>query len=408
MSDPQPASPASPAGLADLAAGTRRQVDLLGVELAEIDLLVAQARSEAGRHEQRRVQAAEKSKAATDRGADAAELAELGRQLVAATRRAAVMEAQVDVLEGKQKVLGRFRDSLAGEAVVLERLAGGGGASGGAATGALGPASATEGEPGVLPAGVSRLLLSAQEDLRRDIARAMHDGPAQSLTNIVLQAQIVDRLLGRDAAAAAAELRQLVAMVQATLEATKSFIFDVRPMVLDDLGLVPTIRRAALERSRRARIPVAFESVGLDRRLPMDVESGLFRILDEATEAYLGLEPDRVLIDLDWSERLAARVRAVRDAAPQAEEPAAAGGASGRRRLRWGRGRDKEPEVPAALAAMIEERRSAEEAARTPAPIGLPAPAWRAIQQRAAVISVSVELADEGHELRVGFEPGRA
>ena len=44
----------------------------------------------------------------------------------------------------------------------------------------------------------SRLLLTAQEDLRREIARAMHDGPAQSLTNIVLQAQIVERLVLKD------------------------------------------------------------------------------------------------------------------------------------------------------------------------------------------------------------------
>ena len=101
-----------------------------------------------------------------------------------------------------------------------------------------------------LPAAVSRLVLSAQEDLRREIARAMHDGPAQSLTNIVLQAQIVERLVARDPASASGEIRQLTAMVQQTLDATKSFIFDVRPMVLDDLGLVPTLRRAARERGR--------------------------------------------------------------------------------------------------------------------------------------------------------------
>src|SRR3982074_2570136 len=124
------------------------------------------------------------------------------------------------------------------------------------------------------------MVLSAQEDLRREIARAMHDGPAQSLTNIVLQAQIVDRLVSRDPEMARGEIRQLVAMVQSTLDATKSFIFDVRPMVLDDLGLVPTLRRAARERGRRAGVPVEFDSMGSDRRLPMDLESGLFRILD--------------------------------------------------------------------------------------------------------------------------------
>ena len=123
----------------------------------------------------------------------------------------------------------------------------------------------------------------------------MHDGPAQSLTNIVLQAQIVERLVETDPSKAGDEVRQLVAMVQQTLEATKSFIFDVRPMVLDDLGLVPTLRRAARERGRRAGVPVEFDSLGQDRRLPMDLESGLFRILDEALAAYLGARADRVV-----------------------------------------------------------------------------------------------------------------
>ena len=139
----------------------------------------------------------------------------------------------------------------------------------------------------VMPPAVSRLVLSAQEDLRREIARAMHDGPAQSLTNIVLQAQIVERLVAKDPAMAQGEVQQLVAMVQQTLEATKTFIFDVRPMVLDDLGLVPTLRRAARERGQRAGVAVDFDSNGQDRRLPMDLESGLFRMLDEAIVAYL-------------------------------------------------------------------------------------------------------------------------
>src|SRR5205814_8992408 len=133
---------------------------------------------------------------------------------------------------------------------------------------------------------MSRIVLNAQEDLRREIARAMHDGPAQSLTNIVLQAQIVERLFGRDPDGARGELHLLTSMVQQTLEATKSFIFDVRPMDLDDLGLVPTLRRAARDRGRRAGIPVEFDSVGPDRRIDVDLERSLFRIIDEATTGY--------------------------------------------------------------------------------------------------------------------------
>ena len=140
----------------------------------------------------------------------------------------------------------------------------------------------------------------------------MHDGPAQSLTNIVLQAQIVERLLERDPSHATGELRLLVSMVQQTLDATKSFIFDVRPMVLDDLGLVPTLRRAARDRGQRSHVPVEFESLGQDRRLPMEVESAVFRILDEALAAYLSLTPERILLRVDWTDVLEARLSAHR------------------------------------------------------------------------------------------------
>jgi len=237
--------PVRAAGADDTLAGRlARDIAALDVELAEIEMLVAQAQTEATRHEQRRVQTTEKI--ATAVNLPAPDLAALNTQLVSLTRRAAVMEAQVEVLEGKRKTLARYRDSLIelggafGAAVLVE---GGGG---------HGVPRLTAGEGTGSP--MSRIVLNAQEDLRREIARAMHDGPAQSLTNIVLQAQIVERLLGRDLDGARGELRQLVSMVQQTLEATKAFIFDVRPMVLDDLGLVPTLRRAARERGRRAGI----------------------------------------------------------------------------------------------------------------------------------------------------------
>ncbi len=396
-------------GLPDLAARTRALVGQLDGELAEIELFVQQARTEATRHEQKRSQTAEKLRALGE-AADATELAELNRQLVGLTRRAVVMEAQVDVLEGKLKVLTRFREAMAAEQSALEGLGAGATAlpaeSSGPGGNLLGEGLAENQESPALPPALSRVILSAQEDLRRDIVRAMHDGPAQSLTNIVLQAQIVEHLVARDPASAATELGQLVAMVQQTLEATKTFIFDVRPMVLDDLGLVPTLRRAAQERARRARIPVEFESQGTDGRLPMDVESGLFRILDEATAGYLAASPDRVLIHLDWSERVEARVTAVRDEAPAATEEAVEGPERGKRG-RFGRSREKEPEVPAALAAMIDEQRATELAARTPAPIQLSPAAWREIQQRAGPVGVAVELADDGRELRAVYAPAQ-
>ena len=267
-----------PGGIADRIGN---ELTVLDSELAEIDLLIQQARSEAERHEMKRGQTADR--VATLRSAttpNPADLAEATSQLVQLTRRAVMMESQVDVLQGKQKALGRYHEALERYGALLRDVAAGGGWSAPAGTPpATAPVSLDDGE---VPAAVSRLVLTAQEDLRRDIARAMHDGPAQSLTNIVLQAQIVDRLVERDPALARNEVKALIAMVQTTLEATKAFIFEVRPMVLDDLGLVPTIRRAARERGRRAQIVVDFDSLGTERRLDMELESGLFRMIDQA------------------------------------------------------------------------------------------------------------------------------
>jgi two-component system sensor histidine kinase DegS len=371
----------------------------LDTELAEIEMLVNQAQTEAARHEARRTQTAEKLAGAVNLPAE--DLAALNTQLVSLTRRASVMEAQVDILEGKRKVLTRFRDVLL---EIAERYGGveasAPAGSGGAPSSSSGPAG--QGGDG---AGMSRIVLNAQEDLRREIARAMHDGPAQSLTNIVLQAQIVERLVGRDPETARGELRLLTQMVQQTLDATKTFIFDVRPMVLDDLGLVPTLRRAARERGRRAGIPVEFESVGADRRIEVDLESALFRIVDEALTGYLASRPDRIAIRLDWTEdALEAAVSAERaptsamaDADRAVDEAIAAREEAGN-------------DLPPALDTMLAERQSqAEEAAaaaRAAAIVALPAATWREIQQRAATTGVVAELADAGGTLHLAAAIG--
>ena len=368
---------------------TRLADDLvtLDKELSEIDLLITQAKAEAGRHEGKRSAAADKFDTTTG-SSDVMNRLEQATTLIALTKRAALMETQVEVLEGKRRTLARYRDAVA---AYVEAMTG------------LDPATATGGDAddpasdAPMPANLSRVLMGAQEDLRREIARAMHDGPAQSLTNIVLQAQIVERLVTTDPAASATEVGQLVAMVQQTLDATKSFIFDVRPMVLDDLGLLPTLRRAARERSARAGIPVDFESMGQDRRLPMDLESALFRMLDEALAGYLGVAPDHVALRLDWGDRLTVDLVATRAVleptkTSDVEIPSEEAGKG----------------LPPALAALVEERREAErdaaEAAVRDSIVVLPATPWREIRDRAASVGVTAELRADGGHLHVVAE----
>jgi two-component system, NarL family, sensor histidine kinase DegS len=375
--------PVEPAGLA-LVAELQADLATLDRELAEIDMLVGQARAEATRHEQKRAQAVERV-GGVDRKADHKEVVDAYASLVALTRRAILMEAQVDLLDGKRRALARHRAGIADIEGRIERLAAGDDAA------ETTPAADDEGglQPSLSPS-LSRVVLTAQEDLRREIARAMHDGPAQSLTNIVLQAQIVERLLDRDPTRSKDELHALVQMVQQTLDATKSFIFDVRPMVLDDLGLVPTLRRAARDRGRRAHIQVEFESLGTDRRLPMDTESAVFRIMDEALAAYLAQSPERIHMRLDWTDELEARVSAQRTAAASTAEPLPA--------VPTG-------DVPDAIKQMIQDRHdaraSAEAAAEEAAIVVLSAMTRRNIAERAGSIGAAVEVGAGGSELRL-------
>ena len=360
----------------DLADQLAAEAADLEKEIREIDLLVTQARSEAGRHETRRATALDKL-GKLGEGSSVKEAVDLANQVATLTRRAALMDAQVEILEAKKKSIARLQGSIEAGASRVRQLEEGAGEAGD--------------EPGetVLPPAVSRLVLTAQEDLRREIARAMHDGPAQSLTNIVLQAEIVERLVDQEPALAAGELRQLVGMVQQTLEATKSFIFDVRPMVLDDLGLVPTLRRSARDRGRRAGAAVAFEFVGVDRRLPVELESGTFRIIDEALASYLAARPEVISLGLDWGESLVVTLRASRAPKEVADMAFA----------------DDGQPMPAALAAMVAERKvkhaQAVEAARKAATIHLPARLERELIRRAETIGIQAEILEEGSCLRL-------
>ena len=347
-------------------------------ELDEIDLLLKQTANEVERSESRRLQAEERL-TQIERERDTPEqVVDARLQLLSQTRRSTLMQAQVDVLAGKQRALQRYRDRIASALPVVRTAASGAAAAlPGGAPGGNGHAS------------VSGDVLAAQEQMRREIARQMHDGPAQSIANIALQAQIVQRLFERDPGRAAQELKELVGMVRQALEATKTFIFDVRPMVLDDLGLVPTLRRSAAERSRRFSVPVRFESVGADGRLSNEVESGLFRMIDDAVGGYVSAHATSVLVRLDWSEQT---VRAtVGGTSPNptqtAEQRAKAAVAAARR--------DKA--VPGALASMIHEQEEVEAARHA----GLPDNVFDEIEQRASTLGTTVTLTDDRWQLEM-------
>src|SRR6185437_973140 len=101
-----------------------QDLEKLGSELSEIELLAQQARAEAGRYEMKRSTTADRVAAlARTQPVEPPEVIELASQLVTLTRKAGLMEAQVEVLDGKAKVLGRYRDAMHDFAMTIAAIA---------------------------------------------------------------------------------------------------------------------------------------------------------------------------------------------------------------------------------------------------------------------------------------------
>ena len=125
-------------------------------------------------------------------------------------------------------------------------------------------------------------IIQAQEKERLRISLQMHDGPAQSMSNLVLRAEICQRLMDRDLDQARAELSSLKTAINTTLQDTRKFIFDLRPMTLDDLGLVPTLRRFATQFGEKNNLEVTLMVQNMEGRLPSHYEVTIFRFIQEA------------------------------------------------------------------------------------------------------------------------------
>lgn len=130
-------------------------------------------------------------------------------------------------------------------------------------------------------------VIHAQEAERARVARDLHDQIGQSLTSVLLGLRLVDGALARDtpdlddARAHTSEVRGLVAQA---LDEVRRLAFDLRPTVLDDVGLVAALRRLAGEHTERYRVPVELTLVGIDddTRLPSEVETVVYRVVQEA------------------------------------------------------------------------------------------------------------------------------
>jgi len=187
-----------------------------------------------------------------------------------AISRRMTMEGQLGALQGKRKLLDRTR-TLITQAQTHVRDA--------ASAASPAPSDATS----VIDEGkLLQAVVDTQEAERKRIARQVHDGPAQAMANVVLQSEISERLFEVDPQRSRTELAALRTMVNKTLQELRGFIFELRPMILDDLGLVPTMRRYVQTLIDKHGVRIDFSSTGRDRRLPSDDEVAIFRLIQDS------------------------------------------------------------------------------------------------------------------------------
>lgn len=126
-------------------------------------------------------------------------------------------------------------------------------------------------------------VIKAQEEERRRVAREIHDGPAQTLSSIVHKLEICERHIDTDLEKAREELKNLKRTVRDSLIDVRRIIYDLRPMSIEDLGLIPTLEKYIEKFSLESDIQVNFQIIGVKRDIQdKNVTLTIFRIVQEA------------------------------------------------------------------------------------------------------------------------------
>ncbi len=146
------------------------------------------------------------------------------------------------------------------------------------------------------------MIIQAQEAERGRLAKKMHDGPAQALSNFILQAEIAMRLFDVDHDKAKEELAEVKTTAAATFQNVRDFIFELRPMMLDDLGLTPTITRYVETFKEQTGVEVRLISTGMEQRFESYVEVVAFRGIQELlANIALHSQATQVIVQMDTS-----------------------------------------------------------------------------------------------------------
>lgn len=233
--------------------------------LREITLMIEQSQGELSKLTQRNTAITSHLQQVQKQGGAAEEIKMAYDSALDAQQRLFVMRGQLEKLQNDKSHLEKYK-------AVLEQMVNKGG-SGESSSSSAG--SAKEQMTGI------EMIVSAQEAERQRLSRQMHDGPAQALSNFILQTEIAMRLLDVDPSQAKEELGNLKTAAMGTFQKVRNFIFELRPMMLDDLGLVPTLRKYADAFKEQSGMDISVTVSGTERRLEPYLEVMIFRAAQE-------------------------------------------------------------------------------------------------------------------------------
>ncbi|HEX9681319.1 MAG TPA: histidine kinase [Anaerolineales bacterium] len=283
----QPQTPAE-----EFIGATRAELEQVRAQLKEIGLLVEQSQGEVDKLAQRNASIAARvhQMQAHFDTVPREDIRSAYESSQDAQQRLFTMRGQLEKLQSDQLHLKRYQEFLTRALTLLE----GGVVLEPAVAGDDGKAS---------KGGLIEQLIEAQEEERRKISRQIHDGPAQAMANFILQTEIALRLFDTDPERARQELNSLKTAAAATFAHVRDFIFDLRPMMLDDLGLIPTVRRYTEAFKEKTGLDISLVVTGNERRLESHREVMVFRTLQgllgsvrdhaQATQAKVVLDMDQ-------------------------------------------------------------------------------------------------------------------
>ena len=130
---------------------------------------------------------------------------------------------------------------------------------------------------------ILEMVINAQENEREALSKRMHDGPAQALSNFIVQTEIASRFLDIDSVRAKEEMNNLKTAAMSTFREVRTFIFELRPMMLDDLGPIPTIQRYvdSFKEQTGCEVTLTIKGSQTDRKFRKFQSSMLFRAIQE-------------------------------------------------------------------------------------------------------------------------------